>query len=163
MKKLLILLLVIVSTLFSEPTQPIWVIPVKDAKSLSGWFWENRGTKEKPRYHFAMDIPAIEGKLVYATVPGFVIEKGFDYGSQDREGWGNYVKIKDEDGNIHIYAHMSSYDVKWGEAISAGQVIGAVGHTGLNSCRPHLHYQVLDRYGKPVLVTKNFGIVWKIN
>lgn len=162
MKKLLILLLVTISTLFSESTQP-WVIPVKDATVLSGWYWENRGTKEKPRYHYSLDIPGVEGKIVYSTVHGYLIEKGFDYGSKEKEGWGNYLKIKDEEGNIHLYAHLSAYDVLWGHEVSAGQVIAAVGYTGLSGIRPHLHYQVLDKYGKPVMVTKKFGIVWKLN
>jgi len=137
-----------------------WIIPVKDANTLTGWFYEKRGD----RYHYALDIPAKENTLVYATVAGFVIEKGFDYAKLNKDGYGNYIKIKDQDGNIHIYAHLADYDVKQNEEISAGQVIGSVGHTGLNGRNhPHLHYGVLDKFGVPVFTTKKFGIVWKLN
>jgi murein DD-endopeptidase MepM/ murein hydrolase activator NlpD len=143
--------------------EALYTLPIKEAKCLSGTFWENRGTKENPKYHYAIDIPAREYTPIYAVEAGRVCEKGFDYRVSKNAGYGNYVKIIDDNGNIFLYGHLESYDVKLGEWISKGQIIAAVGWTGLPKKAPHLHLACFDRHGVPIMITKKFGIVWKLN
>lgn len=55
--------------------------------------------------------------------------------------YGKNVRIQDADGNTHYFAHLNDFNVKEGDTIQAGQVIGYSGNTG-NSASPHLHYEV---------------------
>lgn len=56
----------------------------------------------------------------------------------DRTGYGNYVRI---DGDVWetIYAHMSLVEVRTGDTVLVGDIIGRVGSTG-NSTGNHLHF-----------------------
>jgi murein DD-endopeptidase MepM/ murein hydrolase activator NlpD len=58
---------------------------------------------------------------------------------------GNYIVLEHGNGEYSLYAHLipGSLQVKAGEAVKAGQVIGKLGHSG-NSSEPHLHFQVMD-------------------
>jgi hypothetical protein len=57
---------------------------------------------------------------------------------------GNYVILKHE-ACYSFYAHLhpETVQVKAGDNITAGQLLGKVGHTG-NSTSPHLHFQLMD-------------------
>lgn len=59
---------------------------------------------------------------------------------------GNYVAIDHGNGEFSIYAHLKSgsVNVKVGDVVKAGHVIGKLGSSG-NSTEPHLHFQVCDR------------------
>jgi len=59
---------------------------------------------------------------------------------------GNYVLLELADETFVVYAHLQagSLQVKKGERVRRGQVLGLVGNTG-NSSEPHLHFQVADR------------------
>ena len=56
-------------------------------------------------------------------------------------GAGNYVSINHLDGFASVYMHMTHYVVSAGQEVSAGQLIGYVGSTGL-STGPHLHFGI---------------------
>lgn len=75
------------------------------------------------------------GDAVLATASGQVVTVGFD------SSFGNYIIIKHNHGMYTRYAHLNSFRVKKGEAVSQGQVIGTIGNTGV-STGPHLHYEV---------------------
>jgi murein DD-endopeptidase MepM/ murein hydrolase activator NlpD len=62
-------------------------------------------------------------------------------------GWGNYVKIKHDNGYITVYAHLATVKVANGAKVTAGQVLGTVGRTGrvVSSKQDggyHLHFEV---------------------
>lgn len=103
--------------------------------------------------HAAMDITAAEGTPIVSATPGTVQKWWRDRpgaGWNDKGGW--YVRIIDDDGFAHYYAHMSTKPLVCpGQRVKAGQVIGFVGHTGnaLPTC-PHLHYSVTHPDGKKV-------------
>lgn len=63
---------------------------------------------------------------------------GFEQGS-----YGNYVKIKHDNGYYTLYGHMAynTVKVKTGDRVSAGQVLGYMGNTGY-SFGGHLHWEV---------------------
>lgn len=75
------------------------------------------------------------GDAVLATASGQVVTVGFD------NSFGNYIIIKHNHGMYTRYAHLQYSRVQKGENVSQGQIIGAIGNTGVTT-GPHLHYEV---------------------
>lgn len=88
------------------------------------------------KMHTGMDFTAPTGTQIYATGDG-VIESV----KKSKRGYGNHVVIKHQFGYKTRYAHMSRFNVKKGQKVKRGDVIGFVGNTG-SSTGPHLHYEV---------------------
>lgn len=86
--------------------------------------------------HTGIDFAASIGSPVYASADGTVCEVMYS-----DKSYGNRIKINHGNGVITLYAHLSTIDVKEGDVVTAGSVIGAVGSTG-NSTGPHTHYEV---------------------
>lgn len=63
----------------------------------------------------------------------------------DNSSYGNFVKIKHEDGTSTIYAHLykNTITVKEGDTVVQGQIIGYMGSSG-NSTNTHLHFEIRD-------------------
>ena len=87
------------------------------------------------KFHEGMDFSANIGKTVYATGDGVVTKAGW------QSGYGKIIKIDHGYGYETWYAHLNDMDVRVGQKVVRGQVIGEVGNTG-KSTGPHLHYEV---------------------
>jgi murein DD-endopeptidase MepM/ murein hydrolase activator NlpD len=88
----------------------------------------------RPAMHTGLDFRAATGDPVRATANGKVASSGW------AGGYGRMVEIDHGNGLSTRYGHLSEIDVKVGDQIKIGQVIGAVGSTG-RSTGPHLHYE----------------------
>jgi murein DD-endopeptidase MepM/ murein hydrolase activator NlpD len=88
----------------------------------------------RPAMHTGLDFRAAVGDPVRATANGKVASAGW------AGGYGRMVEIDHGNGLSTRYGHLSEIDVKVGDPIKIGQVIGAVGSTG-RSTGPHLHYE----------------------
>lgn len=99
------------------------------------------------KFHSGMDFTAPTGTDVYSTGNGVVKTVK----SQRRE-LGNHIIIDHGFGYQTIYAHLDGFNVKVGQKVKRGDIIGFVGNTGLSTA-PHLHYEVLlnGRYVDPAL------------
>lgn len=88
------------------------------------------------KMHTGMDFTAPTGTEIYATGDGEVCRV-----ERQQRGYGLNVIINHGFGYKSLYAHMSKIDVRVGQKVKRGQVIGLVGNTG-TSVAPHLHYEV---------------------
>lgn len=86
-------------------------------------------------YHGGLDIGAGMGASIVAAGAGDVIYAG------DNGGYGKCVMIDHGNGIVTVYAHMSSIGVSYGQYVTAGQYVGAVGSTGV-STGPHCHFEI---------------------
>ncbi len=95
-------------------------------------------------FHMGVDLAAPEGTPVLAPADGVVVLTGAE-GSLGRYfGYGNHVVIAHAGQVDTIYGHLDQVDVKAGDFVGRGQVIGLEGSTGY-STGPHLHFEVHAR------------------
>jgi murein DD-endopeptidase MepM/ murein hydrolase activator NlpD len=112
--------------------------PVSNAIMRSGF-----GARRHPilgfvKMHTGVDWAAPYGTPIFASGNG-VVEKA------EREGgYGNYVRLKHNNGYETAYGHMSAFakGMEPGKRVRQGQVIGFVGSTGM-STGAHVHYEIL--------------------
>ena len=95
------------------------------------------------RMHYGLDLANDEGVPIKAAMAGVVAAVGIN-----QKGYGNYVIIKHQNGFQTLYAHLKDWNVKKGQSVAQGQLIGTMGNTG-RSTGPHLHFGIY-RYQKPV-------------
>ena len=112
-------------------------IPNKNLRRIASGF----GYRVDPIYktrkmHKGMDFSAPKGTKIYATGDGVI--KKVQY---SRWGYGTHVVISHGYGYKTLYGHMSRANVRAGQKVTRGQLIGLVGSTG-KSTGPHLHYEV---------------------
>ncbi|OQY04098.1 MAG: peptidase M23 [Bacteroidetes bacterium 4572_117] len=87
------------------------------------------------KMHTGVDLTAPRGTKIHAAGDGVVVRSDW------AGGYGNCVRINHGYGYLTLYGHMSKTNVRPGQKVKRGDVIGYVGSTGL-STSPHLHYEV---------------------
>ncbi len=95
--------------------------------------------------HQALDIPGKANTPVGSPVSGKVVKTT----SAKNSGWGNSVDIKDADGNTWKLAHFNELNLKEGDTVGVGEVVGLLGSTG-HSTGPHVHIEVTKPNGTRV-------------
>jgi murein DD-endopeptidase MepM/ murein hydrolase activator NlpD len=108
---------------------------------VHGWLSSTMGWRKDPitgnaDYHSGLDIAGERGQPVFATATGTVTLVGY------RGAYGNLVIIDHGFGLESRYGHLSAFDVRVGDQVKRGDVIGRVGRTG-RATGYHLHYEVL--------------------
>src|SRR5271163_448418 len=87
-----------------------------------------------PAMHTGLDFRGDAGDPIHATAAGTVSSAGWS------GGYGKMIEIDHGNGLSTRYGHLSQIDVKVGDEIRIGQVVGRMGSTG-RSTGPHLHYE----------------------
>lgn len=89
------------------------------------------------RPHYGVDLAANYGTPVHVVADGTVTTVGY------QGGYGRTIKVRHGHGRITIYAHLSRYakNLKKGQKVRKGKVIGYVGSTGY-ATGPHLHFEI---------------------
>lgn len=108
--------------------------PVEEAYLGRGFGYVRRAALRHVR-HDGVDIPAPVGTPVHATNDGLVV-----YADNGVRGFGNLLLVLHADGSTTLFAHLSAGYVFAGQHVRRGQVIGAIGTTGLSQ-GPHLHFE----------------------
>lgn len=102
----------------------------------SGWGMRTHPIFKVKRFHYGQDFVARVGTKVYATADGTVSAV-----NNDRSGHGKHIVVDHGFGFGSLYGHLSKFNVKPGQKVKRGELIGYVGNTG-TSTAPHLHYEV---------------------
>ena len=130
----------------TEATQPpvsvSWLVPCEYRELSSPFGYRDQPTAGASRNHQAVDLAGPEGTPIHATRSGVVIR------ATRSSTLGYYVVISHGDGYTSTYAHMTHYTVSYGQQVTAGQVIGYMGKTGIATGN-HLHFAIAYN-GTPV-------------
>ncbi len=94
------------------------------------------------RFHNGVDLKGREGTLVKAAMSGKVAMTGYN------ANYGKYIILSHSEGYQTFYGHLDKFQVRKGQRVSQGQIIGEMGNTGY-STGPHLHFSIFRR-GEPV-------------
>jgi murein DD-endopeptidase MepM/ murein hydrolase activator NlpD len=89
-------------------------------------------------FHAGIDISTPQGTRIMAPADGVVISCAV------KGGYGNALIVDHGFGIVTRYAHLDHFNVRPGQRVHRGEVIGFVGSTG-RSTAPHLHYEVWVR------------------
>ena len=88
------------------------------------------------KFHFGMDFTAPRGTPVYASGDGKVARA-----DNTASGYGRHIRIDHGYGYESLYAHLYKYNVRRGQTVKRGDLIGFVGSSGRSEA-PHLHYEI---------------------
>lgn len=114
----------------------------KDLKrTASGWGWRIHPIYKIRKFHYGLDFTSPIGTPIYATGDAYV-EYAIPSTEKASQGYGNVIILNHSYGYKTLYAHMSRFNIKKGQKVKRGEIIGYVGSTGL-STGPHLHYEVI--------------------
>ena len=111
------------------------IMPVESAYLGSQYGYRTDPIDGKRRMHRGQDFAVNLNTPVLATGDGVVTKAQYD------SGWGRYVKIDHGYGYETIYAHLYKINVKKGQKVKRGDVIGKSGNSG-RAAGFHLHYEV---------------------
>lgn len=112
-----------------------WRVPCSYTSITSPFGNRVSPTSGASTYHQGVDLDTGTGDPVYASRAGVVTVAGWGNAA------GNYVQINHQDGFSSIYMHLSSSCVSAGQIVSAGELIGATGATGITT-GDHLHFGI---------------------
>ena len=115
------------------------IMPVKKSdltRMASGFGYRTDPFNKSRKMHSGMDFTAPRNTPVYAASDGRILRA-----DSRSSGYGKHIRIDHGFGYVTLYAHLNKYNVKRGQKVKKGDVIGYVGSTG-RSQAPHLHYEV---------------------
>jgi len=125
--------------LAAEKARPRYILPISGYHLTAGFgeygLWSHA--------HTGQDFAAPIGTPVHALADGTIIFASYD------GAYGNKIAIQHAEGLITWYAHLSAFEVKLGDKVQGGQLIGLVGNTG-NTTGPHLHLEIRPHDDVPV-------------
>lgn len=115
------------------------IVPISKGtdRLISGFGYRIHPIYKVLRMHTGVDFTAPLGTPIYATGDGNVVKV-----ENNRSGYGLLVVIDHGYGYLTYYAHMSKANVRIGQKIKRGEIVGLVGNSGISTA-PHLHYEVI--------------------
>lgn len=105
-------------------------------RMASGYGYRTDPFTKARKFHYGMDFSSPRGTPIYASGDG-VVERA----DNNATGYGNHIRLDHGYGYESLYAHLYKYNVKVGQKVKRGDVIGFVGSTGRSEA-PHLHYEI---------------------
>ncbi len=115
------------------------ILPISNddlTRTASGYGLRIHPIYKITKFHYGMDFTAPAGTDIYATGDGTVIAV-----QSSQRGLGKNIIIDHGFGYSSVYAHLSNFNVRYGQKVHRGDIIGYVGNTG-TSVANHLHYEI---------------------
>ncbi|WP_053070243.1 M23 family metallopeptidase [Alkalihalobacillus pseudalcaliphilus] len=130
---------VIDQEVIEEPVSKVVIQGTKERSELAwpadgGYISSHQGNRWG-RYHKGIDIARPSTFEIYAA------ERGTITAVTSGGGYGNYIRIRHDNGMETLYAHLKSTSVNVGQTVKRGEQIGVMGSTG-DSTGIHLHFEV---------------------
>jgi murein DD-endopeptidase MepM/ murein hydrolase activator NlpD len=97
-----------------------------------------------PHFHTGVDVAYNQGTPILAADDGVVVAATSSVLNGQLVGYGNYIIVAHRNNFFSLYGHLLGFQVKAGDSVHQGQLIGYEGSTG-NSTGPHVHFEY--RYG----------------
>lgn len=107
----------------------------------SRYGWRNHPIFKVPKLHGGIDFDCETGDPIPASKAGVVTHAAWQNINNPKAGLGQFVWVEHGGGLKTGYAHLSAMYVTVGQAVQAGQVVGACGNTG-GSTGSHLHFEI---------------------
>lgn len=108
-----------------------------------GFGWRTHPITKVRTFHDGVDYTVPTGVPISVNTPMTVVSAGV------QNGYGNIVTARDEAGNTYKFAHLDQMNVKPGQQIQPGEVLGYTGNTG-GSTGSHLHFEAANSAGKTI-------------
>jgi len=112
--------------------------PLEFSRVSSGYGMRFHPISGRIKAHLGVDYAAPTGTPVRTVADGVVTFAGW------QRGYGNVIEVEHKGQQSTLYAHLSRIDVRKGQRVEQGGLIGAVGSTGA-STGPHLHFEFRDK------------------
>jgi murein DD-endopeptidase MepM/ murein hydrolase activator NlpD len=112
-------------------------LPKISGRVSSDFGWRKDPLTGETRFHRGLDVAAAYGQEVPVAASGSVVFSG------TQKGYGKVVVVQHDGGAETRYAHLSQLDVRTGDVVKEGDVIGRVGQSG-RATGPHLHFEVRE-------------------
>lgn len=112
-----------------------FISPLKTYRFSSSYGYRLHPVFKDRRFHNGVDLAAKKGTAIRAIESGLVVKAG------SQGGYGNTVILMHRRGYMSLYGHMSRIDVKKGDVVKRGDIIGYVGSTGVSTGN-HLHLEI---------------------
>lgn len=109
--------------------------PVRAMRVSSGFGRRRAPMRGASRNHKGIDFAGPIGTPIYATADGIVGRAKWV------RGYGKFIELEHGNELQTRYAHLSAMNVRYGQRVKKGDIIGHMGSTG-NSTGSHLHYEV---------------------
>lgn len=123
--------------IYSDTSNPLLQVVPSQTRVSSHYGWRNDPFTGQRTFHKGIDISAPKGSPIYPIKEGTVEEVGYN------RGYGNYLRVKHDDGTVSLYAHNECNLVKQGERVNTTTQIAKVGATG-RATGSHLHLEILQ-------------------
>ncbi|GAA4933081.1 M23 family metallopeptidase [Streptomyces coeruleoprunus] len=121
-------------TAVTAQAAPAEAAPAKAAAYTASCPAAGRVTQGYHSGHDGVDIANTRGTPIYSTGPGTVIASG------PASGYGQWIRIRHDDGTVTEYGHMYERLVRVNDRVNGGTHIARMGSEG-QSTGPHLHFE----------------------
>ncbi len=130
-------------------TRAFLASPLAFSRVTSGFAMRFHPIQQRWKAHLGVDYGAPTGTAVRSVGEGRVTFAG------RQNGYGNVIQLQHSGDRVTMYAHLSRINVRPGQTVEQGQLIGAVGATGW-ATGPHLHFEfkVKGQHKDPVLIAR---------
>jgi len=115
-----------------------FIRPIDDDKvsRVIGWGYRVHPIHKVKKLHQGIDFKTELNTPVYASKAGIV-----SLVQTDKTGYGKRIELQHNNKYKTLYAHLNRFNVKVGQSVNQGDIIGYVGNTGASTA-PHLHFEV---------------------